>query len=1789
MLLCALFLFGFPAPGWAQVDPFSKVGFEPTDAVHQYGNDTINPLTGLLVRNETIMGPFTAPHGYQYSLVAHYSGPAWRAYSKVKPDCSGSYELHRPNGYGALGVGWTVHMGVIHDLRQAVRQFSYESPSGEIIYFWPTEPGTASTEKVFESVDGKYRLIKYEVSNPDYDPDIPSQSWDKHHYFLMTSPEGTQFTFAEHAGTYNSDVTANNWNCWYLTQLKTTAGDVLEITYLKWEDKFGNVTVGTRSNLATISDGTRSVDFVSTEKELQAGGIAKKYMLITSVELRGYSGSKVEFAYYEGAETKTVSSPLAVPSAFYSWHSKYATDVAVRPRAFLKYIKYPEGLQSTCFYNSSGYLSSFYNPMGGEVSYNYDLIPRQGISFNEVLGAALDNYRFGGADLACSNWGTSISDPNVPGLNSFLLYDISLSDNNNKVRYTPRTYFRMSKNADDCVTSLCTKEVTNIVFDPISLTFHEVTTRETVPCQSCGGLGGGIPGGDIPQGAAAKSCYDGWVLRQTSAYGISTVVRDGSTWSYHRFFDDSAEVALPHRTAVVTAPDQGSTFYDYGGPYQGTSDSVLLSDLDGVTYPDNTGKLRDLQYLLDYIAGRPRNIYKYFSPVSCQTEPQATGRLEETRYLYKSDFRCYSPEDNKYIWTLDVDNRTTHEATRRYNSTNNTDGFMETLTGHTVSWTGASDDWDSGNKTFKGGAISCRYIASNTANTHTSDQVIQNPALWKTWKTFSLQFEERNSPEAIFPRIKEERVTGLWDGTTLLTEYITNSRGQTIIDIKRKNPVNRSEWDVVTRYHYGSTGTDGQIHRIEYFRGNVANISDQPPQSYYGCGGVSDNGAPLPGGLPIADEPDTIGASSQNTGIGNAQYAIDFNWASGYPLSMKWKGIGYDEICRNWDSVRGLPTSDEDPNGIVTSYDWDNAGRIKTIVRRFGHDSETTSVTYSQSGKHIKVATCAEDDVTHYIYDAYGRLRETWKRVLDDNSSSVCGGWSVQARDYDPMGRVHSQTGWFSPPAGACASATSLLDLSAVEKATYSYDKLGRVTSVTGPASFSQTTSYSGLNKRVTTSGITGLNGTISSTYGYYYDPLGRLAMVDAPEGADGVYSYNVAGQLTKARLASGVDDADYATYLSGGAGSVALGGAEQVRLFSYDNLGQLASETHPESGTTTFTGYDALGKALSYTTAKGNTLTQQYDGKGRKTNVASSVKTLASWAYDEPTSGGSSNGFFYGQLTSTQSFREDNLDTVKEYFKYNGNLGRLSQKATTILGNSYQVNYSYDACGRQVLENTILGSPTTPLYQTSFNTFSAYDSGMLSQRYFRGVSDYGRVGQPANTIKYNPSASPGKLPFYFGQSQHLFDTVVEEEPGLGRINGISVTSALSPSPPCGGLLWQVGPYSYDPSGNIESIDIKNACDGTVTEQYKYDAAQRLRKAEVTRHDYPSADGGYEIAGPIGIQYDYDVFGNLTNKDLLSSGSAMPYLSTEEFSTLYKAVEYHPSTSALLSGNRVASQSQPSSGDPVIAGCAVTFKHDLNGNMTEISQCNSTSYQLKFEYDPLNRLTKALLPGGCNYVNYYCNADGERVGAVTYYSKLTLCKGVSSSYYLRSGPQVVAQEDYAFNGSVTTSNPRKSFMYIGRDLAATQVWDQAAQNYSATLSGETPNIGGGSLCPVSYLRPDLYPNEWHTSFIKLSDPAVSSCGGQNCDTTFYLRGVTADLAGVMVRLARIKDNGDGGSSGEGNGNGEPRSDEDRVECLYFLADGQDADFVFQRFGLRDNQGYGQYCSLKIKNMVSFFL
>lgn len=183
---------------------------------------------------------------------------------------------------------------------------------------------------------------------------------------------------------------------------------------------------------------------------------------------------------------------------------------------------------------------------------------------------------------------------------------------------------------------------------------------------------------------------------------------------------------------------------------------------------------------------------------------------------------------------------------------------------------------------------------------------------------------------------------------------------------------------------------------------------------------------------------------------------------------------------------------------------------------------------------------------------------------------------------------------------------------------------------------------------------------------------------------------YRSDGSLVRVREASNTAswvEAGYTYDVHGRLWGVAISGAggatTQNRSFTYDGPGFLTSETHPESGTTSYT-YDARGHVHTKTTPAA-VLTHTYDPAERLSTVEEGQKKLKQFFYNRST--GSVPGIgVAGKLV--QSVRHNHLPilgevTVTETYTYGGIGGVLSTKVTaTSTGETFTDSYAYTDLG---------------------------------------------------------------------------------------------------------------------------------------------------------------------------------------------------------------------------------------------------------------------------------------------------------------------------------------------------------------------------------------------------------------------------------------------------------------------------------------------------------------------------
>jgi YD repeat-containing protein len=383
--------------------------------------------------------------------------------------------------------------------------------------------------------------------------------------------------------------------------------------------------------------------------------------------------------------------------------------------------------------------------------------------------------------------------------------------------------------------------------------------------------------------------------------------------------------------------------------------------------------------------------------------------------------------------------------------------------------------------------------------------------------------------------------------------------------------------------------------------------------------------------------------------------------------TAQWEGTTFFVTDEEYHGPSGLVETTRDSAEVATTYQYDKLGRI-TDVRpaesawsRYSYGLAVAAVLNSsgqpvtdpiRASAHAEIlpngGTSSSDSLRddHYYYDGLGRLILSKSRMSDDK-------WSATQTKYDNAGRVASTS---MPVESTTADFQTLTPLYETKS---TYDVQGRPTTVTAPDGSTTTFVYGGT--RVKTRKQTFWNGTDQETETREeLDGFGRLVKVIEQSGAGGAeiqtdYGYTHGDHLK----------------------SVKINGEVQPRFFAYDLRGLLQSETHPESGTTSYT-YDARGHVVSKTAADPNfNLTFEYDSAERPTVISSlnPLRPLKLFTYGTENVGDDRGK---GKLwTATRfnypvgdglSVRQDEIK-VTETYRYPDH-GRSTERTTSITSN---------------------------------------------------------------------------------------------------------------------------------------------------------------------------------------------------------------------------------------------------------------------------------------------------------------------------------------------------------------------------------------------------------------------------------------------------------------------------------------------------------------------------------------
>lgn len=569
--------------------------------------------------------------------------------------------------------------------------------------------------------------------------------------------------------------------------------------------------------------------------------------------------------------------------------------------------------------------------------------------------------------------------------------------------------------------------------------------------------------------------------------------------------------------------------------------------------------------------------------------------------------------------------------------------------------------------------------------------------------------------------------------------------------------------------------------------------------------------------------------------------------------------------------TNGVKLLEEDPNGLVTYYAYDEAFRVTQTVNSVGrtniysYDALSRVVAernpaglwvenaydnlnrliervYPDGTKESFVYSCcglvAETNrlghVTTHAYDAVGRRVATTTPLGNTMTYQLDAGGNILVEsnslghiiriEYDALDRPVSRT--FESQAGP------------IYTEAFAYDSVGRITNAVNRRGYSTVYQYDLLDRRTAT--LSGSGSTIQSSA---YDALGRIMIERGPDGVVMTNEYDALGRLTRRWSPDGSNSENFYSYSSNGLYAT-RDQAGEYTIYVRDEMGRVTKSIDP------------LGRTIGY----------EYDPAGRLVALADGNENITHFQYDE-----------YGNMvlkiyadTSVWTYAYDANNSLTNKVRANGDSVRYSYgpegTLTGIMATDVVIYLSYDILGRITNRIDAVGSTVLSYgsgihlesvdgpFQNDAITYT-YDGDLKASVSLNGTQlieyvwdEMDRLLSLSNqegAFEYAYDGA-GRLPVHIQYASGA-DAVLGYDL-LGRIRSVSNRFAS------GGVI-SSHVYDYDVAGNRSR---ETLLDGSYIE-YGYDFVGQLTSA------IKKTSGGTPLPG-YGFAYAYDPAGNmLTN------------------------------------------------------------------------------------------------------------------------------------------------------------------------------------------------------------------------------------------------------------------------------------------------------------------------------------
>jgi YD repeat-containing protein len=682
------------------------------------------------------------------------------------------------------------------------------------------------------------------------------------------------------------------------------------------------------------------------------------------------------------------------------------------------------------------------------------------------------------------------------------------------------------------------------------------------------------------------------------------------------------------------------------------------------------------------------------------------------------------------------------------------------------------------------------------------------------------------------------------------------------------------------------------------------------------------------------------------------EYTYD-NTVHRYVTEIETSSIyGGDSYTSNlsYDFRYGVETSQTDSNGNTLSKEYDNFGRLKTIISPYDTGSvkavEYSYLTDTFPWKALtknKISFDAADTETmdtYVIIDGLNRIVSTAKEGEVYNEGGNLHGWNKsgyvvydnKARPVEEGQTVFEET-----------SGTPTVENTTQRPTLKTYDALDRILTITFPDDSLITKSYAVEGNR-TKETVTDPLGNITETY---KDIRGNIVKLEKKDSTgvlltEANYNYNELGELLKVTDAKG----SHVT-------------------FTYDILGRRMTLQSPETGLTEFE-YDKADHLIRKVDANlrtnGASINYIYDTHGRIEKIDYPFMADTSYTYG-------SQGDIYNRAGRIVKITDESGSTENFY----GELGETTQVSKTIKrlapledDKIASFNYTFD-------------------YQGRMQNISYPDGEIVSYKYNRG----GEVEKVSSTHNGLDTTYIENIGYdEYGQRSYIkygngIETKYTYDEDRRWLNNIETQGAFT-------TLQDID-YTFDRTGNILSI-INISGKYTTSQNYEYDGLYQLTGGQGYFED---REYGYTRGTSIYTQnFRYDNTGNILTKTSSNQLNPSGGVSALNYDNNYTYYSDKPKQTEIIgnlwylydgNGNMIEERAGGHSAEGIEGSGTIT----TNGNISEMNRGialtrntapEDTTYKRTYVWDEENRLKTTI---DSQTVEYRYDSTGERTNKMS--------------------------------------------------------------------------------------------------------------------------------------------------------------------------------------------------------------